>query len=494
MYNTKELVDKVMENDEEILNLKDKTIKHEEEILDINNNMIDINLMPQNSIPSKQGISTCSKKIAYKVSEDVYKIIQKTNKGYVAHTFKKGNGDNSSSSVGVNHELLRLQLSEMINDVCLWLEPTPKTGKLTTAVSADVFNPVEEKLVTGSCTNSIKTTTGLSLYDLAVGDSVEFEFTTRFNNTANILYLSNTNRSEKVEISINNVVVKTINSNKGYSGGYYNIEEFNVPTDPNAGYTFIVKLENKGTSKFSFVCFNFFKLDKFNGEQIDNFKAFKNDKVFLNAVGASDYAIRDKSLGKWCGSYHGGEVAEQQKITWNATNKYGYDYWNNETHLTNITVGRFTVNDDLRIVQKTNINNKAEMLSIFDFNTDGTINMKFGLSNNSIIATDIYTALTCTSKDFKYISYPNIVKITENGDTKMDIQNGYIEQYSSDYDMKLGIRYSIFNNTYNTKGTYITHNASFAKFYYGVVAGYLNGVNIPNLTFSKSLDFYNIKF
>ena len=146
----------------------------------------------------------------------------------------------------------------------------------------------------------------------------------------------------------------------------------------------------------------------------------------------------------------------------------------------------------MRIVQKTKINNKATMTSIFDFNVDGTINMNFGLTDNTIKANDIYTALTCTSPNFTFITYPNIMGINQNADTTLQIQNGYIEQYSKDYDMKLGIRYNIFNNEYNTKGHYITHNNTYAKFYYGPVTGYEDGIVIPNLTFSKALDFYNI--
>ena len=473
--------------------LKDNKIPSIETSLDtITKDIADINLLAQGTLPAKQSISSCGKKLALKVSEDIYKIIQPTNKGYVAHTFKKGNGDTSSASAGENFDLLRLQMSEQINEVFVWLEPSPVTGSLTTSIKPSVFNTIEGMLITDTTTNSINNITGLSLYDLEVGTSATFEFTTRKNSLANIMYLANTNRSENVEISVDGVVIKTINSNKGYNGGYYNTESFNVPSHSNANTKFTVKLENKGTKKFSFVCFNFFKLKDFNGEEVGSFKAYKKDKVFINAVGASDYAIRDKELGKWCGSYHGGEIAEQQKMTWNLSNKHGDDFWNKENHISNIPVGRFTIVDDFRIIQKTKINNKATMTSIFDFNIDGTINMNFALTDNTIKATDIYTALTCTSTDFAFLSYPNIIGINQNANTNLEIQNGYVEQYSNEFNMKLGIRYNIFNNKYNTLGTYITHNQNYAKFYYGVITGYNEGIIIPNLTFSKALDFYNI--
>ena len=85
--------------------LKDNKIPSIETSLDtITKDIADINLLAQGTLPAKQSISSCGKKLALKVSEDIYKIIQPTNKGYVAHTFKKGNGDTSSASAGENFD------------------------------------------------------------------------------------------------------------------------------------------------------------------------------------------------------------------------------------------------------------------------------------------------------------------------------------------------------------------------------------------------------
>ena len=50
----------------------------------------------------------------------------------------------------------------------------------------------------------------------------------------------------------------------------------------------------------------------------------------------------------------------------------------------------------------------------------------------------------------------------------------------------------MYNNFYNTLGVYILNNTNYSKLYYGAIAGYNDGVIIPNLTFSKALDFYNL--
>lgn len=311
------------------------------------------------------------------------------------------------------------------------------------------------------------------------------------NDTANILYLSNTNRSRNIDICINNIVVKNIDTNKGYADGYYVTEDFKVPTSITSYPKYTIKITNNGDKKFSFCCFNFKKLEEFNGEYIDSYKIYRIKKYFIDNIGASDYAISDKDLGKWCGSYHGGETSEVCKLNWNKL-KLGLDYREVIENFNDILDNTFTIVKDLKIIQQTNINNKAKMTSIFDFNIDGTLNMNFGLNNNTIKASNIYTSLTCTSPDFTAISYPEIKGISLNDNTNIKVQNGYVEQSTSDLTRKLGIRFTMFNNFYNLLGVYVLNNTNYSKLYYGAVAGYNDGVIIPNLTFSKALDFYNL--
>lgn len=451
----------------------------------------DINLFTQAPLPAKQGISTNSYKLALKNNSKNLKIVQKANLGYIMHTFINGEGDTSSSSVGGSWGLLRLRASEMIANCFLWKEPIPKEGVLTKSIVASDFNSIEGSLVVPQTANNVTNNVGLALYDIEVGESFEFEMTATSNDNANIFYLSNTNRSRNVDICINGIIVKNIDTNKGYVDGYYVTEDFKVPTSVTSYPKYTIKITNNGDKKFSFCCFNFKKLEEFNGEYIDSYKIYRIKKYFIDNIGASDYAISDKDLGKWCGSYHGGETSEMCKISWNKL-KLGLDYREVIENFNDILDNTFTIVKDLKIIQQTNINNKAKMTSIFDFNIDGTLNMNFGLNNNTIKASNIYTSLTCTSPDFKSISYPEIKGISVNDNTNIKVQNGYVEQSTDDLTRKLGIRFTMYNNFYNTLGVYILNNTNYSKLYYGAIAGYNDGVIIPNLTFSKALDFYNL--
>jgi len=283
--------------------------------------------------------------------------------------------------------------------------------------------------------------------------------------------------------------VQEFTCQQGFDGIYQTVE-FDVPNMINTTSTYTVKITNaSATNTFSYVAFNLMTLEKYDNRLINSYKVFGNSKEWINAVGASDYAIEDLDLEKWCGSYHGGETSLYAKCDW-----CNFNYLNNSslyksTDISTITTGAWTVLPNFSIRQQTNINNKAIMTSKFDFNTDGTLNMIFGLDENHINAKNIYTALTCTNSSFQFLSYPNIKAINLTSNTNISLQNGYIIQYDSTNKIELGIRFTMFNNFYNTLGTYITNNTNYSKFYYGIVTNYSTGINIPSLTFAKALDF-----
>ena len=129
------------------------------------------------------------------------------------------------------------------------------------------------------------------------------------------------------------------------------------------------------------------------------------------------------------------------------------------------------------------------MLSIFDFNVNGTVNMSFSLYDNVINASDIYTQMVCTDPNFKSLIYPELKSITIDSETSFNNVIGKVVQKNGTTNDKLTIRHDVFTNTYNTKGSFIVNDSSNSKVYYGVVAAFTDGVNIPHLNFNKAIDF-----
>lgn len=455
-----------------------------------------IDLMPQSPLPAKQGISTKSPKLIRKIDADHYHIFQKADNGYLKYILHKVNGD-SSVSYGGTWQLLRLLSVQQVLDAVVWKEPVPTTGTLTTAIAGAGtgagWNSVDANLVYKQPSFQ-EGNKDLSLYDLAVSSEVTFTLATRKKGKANILFLGNTGRSSNVEIYVNNVLVKSFPANLGGLTANYQTVEFPIPSPPNSSETCTVKIKNTdATNKFSFVALNFYRLEEHDGQETDSFKFYVNNSYFINETGASDYALRDNTNGKWFGSYHGGEVSQYLKGTWNGTSKQGDDFFSSETDLNTVASGAYCIVKNLLIRQKTKLINTADMVSIYDFNVDGTMNMTFALSNCTIPLKYFYTALTCTHTDFTQEAYPESKAITLSADNPLKIQGGYVEQVTATGERRQGIRFSMFNNKYNTLGAFIRNDVAYSKFYYGIVTEYTDGVVIPNLTFAKAIDFYNVK-
>ena len=456
----------------------------------IENKVYDYGFIPQCPLPCKYGDNENSYKLVIKNNSNEYLVIQKTNKGYLKHTLKRGIGD-SSYSVGQNWELLRLFNVEKCLETFVWLEPNAISGSLLKTVAPSDFNGVESNLLQKATSNNICNKQGITLFELQASQQAEFYIPKVYNNKFSIKYLANDNRSEKVEFYVNNVLVKTINTRNNDTTGCYQDLEFNVPFTKNTtSGKWTLKIINKDdTNKFSFIGFNFKSLGEYKGEYIDSYKIYPLDSYFINTIGANDYAIKDKDLNKWCGSYHGGELLLWNKIKWNTTSDYGRLEYEKESEFDLILDNTFTLIKDFTIYQQTDINSKAKMLSIFDFNANGTVNMTFSLYDNVINASDIYTQMVCTDTNFKSLIYPELKPVNINGETSFKNVIGKVIQKNALTNDKLTIRHDVFTNTYNTKGSFIVHDDSNSKCYYGVVSNYTEGINIPHLNFNKAIDF-----
>ena len=467
--------------------------KVNERIDETNAQLTDINFLPQAPLPAKIGEMTNSNKLVIKNNNNSIDVVQRTNLGYLWYTFNTVDGDTSAASVGVNHELIRLKRVKHMTDCIVWYEPELVTGAITASIQPSEFNNVESAFVIKCDKENLTNKTGLGLYDLPKGQTVTYKFRRNKNQKIRLHYLAQNNRSNSIKLYVDNTLVKEFSSVDGSDssvGGSYKFIEIDVPNGiNNTSVTFNLKIENAGAEKFSFVGFNIYKLDEHDGQLINSYKVYGNSKEFINNAGANDYAIFDKDIQKWCGSYHGGEKRETCKIDW-----INNTYENNEDlidliNLENVA-SSFCVIKNLKIIQKTNINNKCNMSTVYDFNCDGTLHMLFGLANNTINCTQLYTALTCTKPEFDYTIHPDFYKVEVDADTPVKIHTGMITQHSLKDKLDLTIRFNIFNSEYNKLGTYIRRNDYYSKFYYGIVTGYDEGIRIPNLSFSKALDFY----
>lgn len=466
------------------------------------------------AMPVKQGVSSRSPKIVMKNANNDFSVLQKASRGYVLYKFDTKNGDTSTSSVGNSWDLLRLKMARYVNTVYLAkTQFTTDSGTLSTLYAPSKRNFIESELiradpkeVQADFLSSNSDGTGIGLYGitgLAAISSVSFDLTVGVTRKANVLIYGSAGSSTSADILINDEVIKSFNPSLIAIAGtsYYKVVEFELPLKYSSDVNVKVKLRNNDVTNKTlyFSCANFVELDKYNGESVDMYKAFTTSKDWINASGSSDYAIYDNDLNKWCGSYHGGETRLSAKLTWggltlNTTlpKEWGFRPSSmRDVSAAELTSGMWTVVPTFRIEQLTNVNNKGKMLSIFSLDEDGTLQMDYSLYDCTIKTKQLYTALTATHISFESVFYPQF-KTLEAPLTHLYLKSdeGRVIQRSTLNNLDLAIRYTMFGQRYNEIGAWVFNDATYyKKFYYGVVDGYTKGVIVPNLTFSKSLDF-----
>jgi hypothetical protein len=465
-------------------------------------------LYPQSPKPPKSGLKTCTYKIIHKTSADELQIIQKTNKGYVHYTFAKNNGASEAGrDYGINHELIRLIRARHIQDAYVYKNvSTPTTGSVTVQYAPGLFNTIESLLFylpqrDDSKSISSQNGNGMGCYKIAPSSEVTYDLKVNKKKKANALFMCTPGGSQDVQIYLNNILVKSFNPRSlvknGASPNSMALIDFEIPSTANTSDTVTVKIRNNSGAGDAYLCaLNYFELKDYDGQDITDYKCFGSTKSgWIENSGASDYALYDEDADLWFGSYHGGEISEFDRILWDSgTNVKGDEYSLSHVQFSTINTGDWRVQKYFEIYQQTSLaNGKAKMVSKFDFNTDGTIEMDFGYYDGQVNLSVFYTALTCTNVSFEYLFYPQYKyfgTVPTNGYYSFPVTEGRISQVSAADTLQLDIRFTKFNNRYDSRGPTIADNAAYRKFYYGPVYGQSSKpVLLSAVSFSKGLDF-----
>lgn len=478
---------------------------------------IDATSIKNTPMPSKIGTQINSPKLVIVgATNDKLNVLQYNGKHYVLYELDAAPGT-TDVSVGVNWGLIRLKKALMAHDAYVAKTAYENIVGTVDTLYAPAHRNALETMITFPHTDEatelfISATSngyGVGCYGLVGANavsSVDFKIKVGTSKKGNILILGTTGSSQSVDILVSGEIVKTFNPTKVVAGTTpaYKLIEFDIPSRLDSSAEVTVTLRNNDTAnkKVYFSCVNFYALKDYSGQDIDFYKAFVTSNAWINHAGASDYAILDAETNLWCGSYHGGETRLSARITWGTETTY-----NQVKHFT--TAGKTTLRDkasvpvgwyvlpSFKIQQLTNINNKGKMLSVFDFDTDGTMQMSFSFYEGAIKAKTFYTCLATTHPSFTSLRYP-LYQDLPSAPTPLYIlpNEGHVIQSNFAKNMSLGHRFSKFDTAYivnplQKHGWIYNHATYYKKLYYGFVEGYDAGLLINSLQFKKALDFIN---
>ena len=474
-------------------------------------NVITANFENPTMPPVRNLLKNSPKFVSYSTTNNEINVVQKNSNGYLIYTFDNANGDSSASSVGTNWDLIRLkkiqfsQFAYCFKDTYASTVGTLSTLQQASATASYVEENINKPVIPYGSDVLYKNKASLAIYGLDTANNstpaqVTYNLNYNVSGKANILFYCSALSSTNVDIILNGKTIGNLDLSKFAKNnvGCFYVYEFNIPilqgTATNKLQEVVIK-NNDLSHKMYWCCMNYLRLEDYDGRDIDSFKATSSEKYYVNSNGASDYAIYDSDLQKFCGSYHGGETATQQKFTQpnlssNSVN-YNIDFFDSGVYINNNLPNGNTwfIIPTFEIMQVTNINDKGRMISIFDFNNDGCLDMNFNFKGD-INTTKFFTGLTCNSKTMNVIKFPNNAGISD-GENMLDTNNGFANFTSSTTFLSMDINYSKFPNTYMQTGYengYVQSTEGYNKFYSYAVFNPSTPVNVKELTFRKVLN------
>lgn len=260
------------------------------------------------------------------------------------------------------------------------------------------------------------------------------------------------------------------------------------------GGTWYLKVENTDTTTLqpaNLVGLNVFSLGCCELLDYDNFIAtitpFVNGgpSYYFGGNGATEFAAKELSTGKFFGTYHGGHSDFLQRLrTENASFNLDSGYAPKlllSRHVTLHTASTLTVSSSTySYVAETIFGDGANV-------TNYAINKTSG---DDIICERVYTHMATSARNFNWIHLPILTKKEDDGDVVVG-QCGFMQQFRDIDASTINCYFSQVNMSDNGYGGgYISFQQSYNKQYYGPIFSSVNGARLPEGMFTTGKEFF----
>ncbi|PNZ97776.1 hypothetical protein CD133_10135 [Staphylococcus massiliensis CCUG 55927] len=475
----------------------------------LSNDAIEIPEIPQKDItiesnserPPKPADLGNNYKLIQKLNADELIVYQVGSNSYLRYKFKKGIG---GKGYGDNYELMRLHQVKPMADVITYVDAS-KTKSGTVTPTWDFSGPssiersvLENKDYNKEDRDASKGSRGLQVYTLKPGQSVTYSVNLKSNKDMNVAFFARSGytNAETFEVLVDGAKVfeDTITQapNHSYRRFPFKVGERNGDND--------ITIKNTSSKDVYLGGINVYHLNEYNGQDFTDFVAYgMNDTVpFINSAGASDYAFKNLENGLQFGSYHGGEVVDDFKLDYAPVySTYGTEmlaYWSA------IDNGKIWALKNFSMRQISTLIDRANMLSDFSFNSNGTLNMDFSYNvidgKEPVLFENFWTALTCGHLALKRILVPKLITFdTEASGSHKYFKStrGYAIQGTLDTKQEMHIRHNRFDDLHvnSPEAQSFSDQPQYCKYYYAPIRQNNDANVAPTaLQFGKSLDFY----
>ncbi|MBW9354418.1 hypothetical protein FHD02_22880, partial [Citrobacter sp. EC_71] len=188
---------------------------------------------------------------------------------------------------------------------------------------------------------------------------------------------------------------------------------------------------------------------------------FSGPAYYFGGGGATEFAAKEKSTGKFFGTFHGGHGDFLQRLR---TENSSYNLDSGSAPVLLLTHSAILHSSSVITIGSSSYRYVAS--TIFG---DGTHTTRFSLKLNAgtpIICERIYTHMATSCRNFDWIHLPLLVNKTDDGDVALG-QTGFIQQFRSDDTATINCSFSQVNIQDNSLGAYFSFQPNYNKQYYG---------------------------
>ena len=377
------------------------------------------------------------------------------------------------------------------------LAPSTKSSGVTlSTLTASQIATLYGFTATGSSINAVTASGDFSLispqvYNVPNGESVVYKL--EMSNKATIRLGCSNGASTTVNISIsrdgtNWLLQKTVNTQLPPSG--LGPLPLDIEVNGLSGVWY-VRVSNGHANPLYLVGLN---IGYIGSDKIYDYDAFiatiepdlsTGPSYYFGGNGATEFAAKELSTGKFFGTFHGGHSNFLQRLR---TESASYNLDSSTAPTLLLTKNATLHSASLITVQSSTYNYVAST----QFG-DGVAITNFALqkqSGEAILCERIYTHMATSARNFDWIHLPVLLNKTDDGDVQVG-QCGFIQQFRSDDAAYVNCYFSQVNVSENGYGgAYVSFQNNYNKQYYGSVFSSSVGVPLSDGSYTTCKEFF----
>lgn len=206
---------------------------------------------------------------------------------------------------------------------------------------------------------------------------------------------------------------------------------------------------------------------------------------YFGGLGATEFAAKELSTGKFFGTFHGGHSNFMQRLRYDS-GSYNLDSGSAPDLLLTRNVLLHTTSDlsngstVYKYVASTQFGDGSNV-------TNFSINL---ISGQPIICERVYTHMATSCRNFDWIHLPKLIKKTDDGDVSLG-QTGFIQQYRAEDAATINCYFTQVNTDENGfGGAYVSFQPNYNKQYYGPAVASTVGYPLPEALFTTCKEFF----